>query len=275
MATAFTLLSWNVEHFRVADDDPKRPARVARVVEILEQEDPDVFALYEVEGKDLFAPLMDRMPGHHFHITEGGQTQEILVGVRNDVQSFMTQRDEFKAGGESLRPGSLLTVRVDGVNTTLLFLHTKSGTGPEDLELRRRMFTHTFNLKAAIDRVGGGKDTARFLFLGDLNVMGGKDKDGKKVSAAQEVAQLDAAAKKAGMRRLPKDRPWTWSNGPQKGNKKSDLDHVVVTKPVKARAWISAETQVRGWPAITDKADQQKWIDLYSDHGYLWVEVQK
>lgn len=273
MPTAFTALSWNVEHFQVEDDDPKRPARVQRVAELLEQEDPDIFALYEVQGKDLFEPLMDLMPHHHFHITEGGELQEILVGVRSDVQSFVTQRNEFKEGNEALRPGSVLTVRVDDVNTTLLFLHTKSGTKEGDLALRQEMFQHAFSLKTALNRRAKGK--ARYMFMGDFNLMGAKTPKGK-VTAAQEIAWIEAQAKKAGMTHLAKDRPYSWWNGPKHpGIPKSDLDHVVATPNIKFRTWGPAQVQVRGWPTMTNGADQQAWIDEYSDHGYMWMEVLK
>ena len=49
MPKAFSLASWNVEHFKNA------PARVADVVALLASLKPDVFALYEVEGKEVFA----------------------------------------------------------------------------------------------------------------------------------------------------------------------------------------------------------------------------
>lgn len=54
------------------------------------------------------------MPGYQFHITEGRQTQEILVGVRNKFTAFFTQRLEFTGGNTFLRPGALLTLSVEG-----------------------------------------------------------------------------------------------------------------------------------------------------------------
>jgi len=40
MAKAFTLASWNVEHFR------GNPTRMKRVVQLLKKQNPDVFGLY-------------------------------------------------------------------------------------------------------------------------------------------------------------------------------------------------------------------------------------
>ena len=91
MAKAFSLVSWNVEHFKKEDD------RVARVVDLVNAQRPDVFALYEVEGKVVFDALTRRMPGYTFHITEGEAVQEILVGVRSNMTAFFTQRLAFKS----------------------------------------------------------------------------------------------------------------------------------------------------------------------------------
>ncbi len=64
MPKAFSVASWNVEHFKNA------PSRVGAVIALLASLDPDVFALYEVEGKDVFGELVTQMPGYQFHITE-------------------------------------------------------------------------------------------------------------------------------------------------------------------------------------------------------------
>ena len=66
MPKAFSLASWNVEHFKNA------PTRVADVIALLASLDPDVFALYEVEGKDVFGELVTQMPDYQFHIRAAG-----------------------------------------------------------------------------------------------------------------------------------------------------------------------------------------------------------
>lgn len=57
MTKLFSVVSWNVEHFR---DDTQR---IADVLALLRKQKPDVFALYEVEGSAVFEPLMSSMPG--------------------------------------------------------------------------------------------------------------------------------------------------------------------------------------------------------------------
>ena len=38
------------------------------------------------------------MPDYNFFVTEGAETQEILVGISSGHTGFVTQRTEFKAG---------------------------------------------------------------------------------------------------------------------------------------------------------------------------------
>jgi exonuclease III len=109
MAKAFSVASWNVEHFKSQGVS----SRVEDVVRFLAEQRPDVFALYEVEGKEVFDALTTLMPDYTFHITEGQQVQQILVGVRTRITAFFTQKTEFRSGVSLLRPGALLTVKID------------------------------------------------------------------------------------------------------------------------------------------------------------------
>src|SRR3712207_5843233 len=108
MAKAFSVASWNVEHFRSQRVD----SRVTDVVAFLKEQEPDVRALYEVEGKRVFEARTTQMPEYPFHVTEGAQVQQILLGVRQSLTAFFTQKTEFKSGVSLLRPGALLTLRV-------------------------------------------------------------------------------------------------------------------------------------------------------------------
>ena len=108
MAKAFSIASWNVEHFK------QDPTRVDRVIDFVAAQNPDMLALYEVESKEVFASVTAKFPGYTFQITEGQETQEILVGVRASLSAFFTQKLEFKSGTTSMRPGLLATVTVAG-----------------------------------------------------------------------------------------------------------------------------------------------------------------
>lgn len=98
MAKAFSLVSWNVEHFKKEDD------HVARVVDLVNAQRPDVFALYEVEGKIVFDALTRRMPGYTFHITEGEAVQEILVGVRSNMTASSPSGSRSSRGSPRCDP---------------------------------------------------------------------------------------------------------------------------------------------------------------------------
>lgn len=271
MAKAFSLVSWNVEHFKEDDD------RVPRVVDVLSAQRPDVFALYEVEGKVVFDVLTKRMPGYTFHITEGEAVQEILVGVRNTMTAFFTQRLEFRSGVSSLRPGALLTLTVSGKHYPILFLHTKSGNDPRGLGLRDDMLVRACEFSRTLAKASATSGPANYLFLGDLNTMGMKYRHvpGRNIDATDEITKLTGEAARFKMRLLSKDELHTWSNGSASSLPPSNLDHVVAANHLRFKSFGGADVSVRGWPKEPTIAKQDTWIRRYSDHALLYLEIQR
>lgn len=287
MEKIFSVASWNVEHFK--NTDPSDTARVQRVARFISGHDggpspvPDVFALYEVEGKDVFGAFMDEFPDHRFHLTEGKQTQEIFIGVHRRLQTFSTQRLEFKTGREYQRPGLLLTIRTDGQNYPLLFLHIKSGDAPEDFGLRDAALEHAFNLKKALDKAAG--NPSNFIFLGDLNTMGVDDPvpyyKRMDLTSEEELARIGWWAKKRGMALLSKEPTEidgvsgeiTWYNG-SSGYRPSNLDHVVASDHLRIRSPGNGpyHVAVLGWPRLP-RESWNNWFSSYSDHAMLCFEV--
>lgn len=268
MAKAFSLASWNVEHFR------SDPARAARVLEFLAQQDPDLFALYEVEGREVFSALMKKFPGYTFHITEGEGAQEILVGVRGGISAFFTQRIEFTAGLTSLRPGSLLSVVIGSETYTLLFLHLKSYPTPIGFGVRDDQLERAIDFRKVLDKAAGGAGKANYLFLGDLNTMGLDYPFQKKIDAPTEIQKLDREAAKKKLRRLTKPGP-SWRNADTPAGKEGDLDHVVASDHLQFRQFGGFDVALRGWPELATEAQRKKWIGDFSDHALVYFEVQK
>ncbi len=271
MAKAFSVASWNVEHLR---NDPDRSERV---IGFLEEQRPDVFAIYEVEGKEVFPDLVSKMPKHTFAITEGEQVQEILVGVAPRLTAFFTQRTEFKGGDSFLRPGSLLTITLDGVHYPLLFLHAKSGNDPRGLGVRDDIIKRAFEFKGVLDKAVGANGEANYIFLGDLNTMGMKYEfvSARSIPADDEIAKLEKTAQRHHMRLLTKDEPATWSNGSRSSLKPANLDHVITADHLQFRKFGGTEVSVSGWPKLKKVAGQDKWIENFSDHALLFFEVQR
>lgn len=270
MTTAFSVLSWNVEHFR---DDP---ARVAEVVRIIADIGPDVFALYEVEGKRVFAELVSQMPDYQFHITEGPQVQEILVGVRGGLSAFFTQKIEFRAGTTSMRPGALLTLRIDGDNYPILFLHLSSGPDPRGWGLRDEMLERALDFKKVLKKAAEPGRDVNYIFLGDLNTMGLKYLIKKfNMSPDVELEKIDKLAKRADMRRLPKTAAHTWSNGSKSRFQPADLDQVVASANLVFRDFSGMPVHVLGWAELQEITEQDAWISRYSDHCPIYFEVLK
>lgn len=270
MAKAFSVASWNVEHFKSQGVQ----SRVDDVVGFLNQQKPDVFSLYEVEGKQVFDALTSMMPGYTFHITEGQQVQQILLGVRANLTAFFTQKTEFRSGVSLLRPGALLTLKVDGKTYPLLFLHTKSGTDPRGLGLRDDMLERALDFAKVLDKAAEEKP-ANYIFLGDFNMMGMqyryvRERD---IVAAHELRKLEQGAKRKGMKVLDKDEPNTWWGG---GTiEPSNLDFVVARDHLRFKRFNDVEVSVRGWPKIVDPAERLEWVRRLSDHGLLFFQVEK
>ena len=270
MAKAFSVASWNVEHFK------GKPERVTRVVDFLKESDPDVFALYEVEGSEVFQALTTSMPGYNFHITEGLQVQEILVGVKTGITSFFTQKIEFRGGVAPLRPGSLVTIRVKDAYYPLLFLHTKSGSDPRGLGLRDDMLRRACKFRRPLDIASGGVGKANYIFMGDLNTMGMtythvRSED---IEPENELKRLSRFARYRKMHLLDKDEPDTWWNG-GKTYPPANLDQVVAADHLRFTSFGAAPVTVKGWPKMAAEADKLAWINDYSDHAMLYFEVQQ
>ena len=275
MVKAFSVASWNVKHFK------GDPTRVSRVVSFLKQQDPDVFALYEVTGKEVFSEMMSVFPNYTLQITEGPQTQEILLGVRNTLSCFITQRVEFKSGTTHMRPGQLATITIDGINYILLFLHLASSTEPRGMGLRDDMLYRAVKFRHVLDKVTGGRHTANYIFLGDLNTMGMEYPFNLDIEAKKELEKWDKRASRYyGMLNLRKSHAATWSGGSTSSYKPANLDHVYAAKHLQFKPFKNAEDEevevdVRGWVNETSILNQDRWIEEYSDHTLLYFELQK
>src|SRR5688500_17267931 len=147
----FSFMSWNVEHFRATPDTQMRSARVAAHIRA---QDPDVFGLFEVETLDVIQLMQFEFPDYTFGITDGPQSQEILIGWRNGTfeQASFTQKREFDAHNEHLRPGALLSGRMGTVYYNLLYLHTDSGPDAAAFGNRFEMCDRGWKLRIALDR---------------------------------------------------------------------------------------------------------------------------
>lgn len=274
MPKIFSVASWNVEHFE------GEQSRVQRVVNFLDAQSPDVFALFEVEGKTVFDALVSTMPNYTFQITEGDQTQEILVGVRKTITAFITQKVEFRSGTTHMRPGQLVTVTKANKNYAILFLHVASGTNPRGMGLRDDMLERAFEFRKVLDKAEGGEGKARYLFLGDLNTMGMVYPFERSIVAEFELRKADkyAARSRIKMRRLTKTHDATWSNGSQSSIPPSNLDHVFASTNLNFKSFPrfdggTADVSVRGWVNESTDAKKDEWIGRFSDHSLLFCEV--
>jgi endonuclease/exonuclease/phosphatase family metal-dependent hydrolase len=272
MSKILSFASWNVEHFN-GDS-----SRVDRVVDLLKEVNPDLFAIYEVKGKTVFSQLMNKMSTHSFFITEktDESNMEILVGYRKTISTFITQRDEFKSKVPTLRPGTLATVNKGGENYAFLFLHLKSFPDPRSWGLRDDMYKHVASLKKTLDKLPDSDPTAKFVVLGDFNTMGlnAPFNPISDINADQEIEFLENRFKRAKLRILKKTHPLSWWNGKDNYAPGSKLDHVFADKNLKFKKFDNnSEIKVIGWPEKDTKTKKLNWINKFSDHALLYGEI--
>ena len=263
MAKAFSVASWNVEHFGATNkgqDKPKKP--IGPIFDFLASQNADIVAVYEVVGKIVFDEVVKKMPNYQFHITEGPQTQEILVGVKKKFTSFFTQKTGFKSGAAMLRPGALLTLVINGENYPLLFLHLKSLSVPKGFGLRDDMTERTIKFRKTLNKVdaaAGGTGQSNFIFLGDLNTMGMNLTYSKKdITGKEEIERLQKrlAHKKVKMNILDKSKAATFWPGTNSKYKPSNLDHVVAADHLNFKKFGAFNVDVRGW--VDEPTDSKK-----------------
>jgi len=239
--------------------------RTERCVAYLSKLNPDVFGLLEVSGKNAFPPVMKWFPEHTFSIFENGDNsnQGILIGVRRSLQSFLTHRDELQSNLPTLRPGGLVTIKINEQLVTFLFVHLKAFNDPRSWGLRDDMFQHISSLKRKL-----GKDYP-LICLGDFNTVGlnATYNSISDLESQEELQSLSTRLSRAGLKAVHKTQAYTWWNG-GKTYKKADLDHVFCTP-----SFPSSTIKVLGWPEFSDSREIESWIKDYSDHALLYSET--
>jgi len=148
------------------------PTRVDRVIDFVAAQNPDMLALYEVESKEVFASVTAKFPGYTFQITEGEESQEILVGgARLRSRLFFTQKLEFKSAPRRCDLGYSLRSRWRVKSYLRAFSSIwRAANEPRGFGLRDDMAIRAIKFRKTLDAAAGGK--ANYLFLGDLNTMG-------------------------------------------------------------------------------------------------------
>ena len=282
MAKAFSVASWNVQHFGATNKGKNKPTKpIGPIIDFLASDEADVAAVYEVVGKMVFDEMVTKMPGYQFHITEGPQSQEILIGVKKTLTSFFTQRTEFKSGETLLRPGALLTLRIDDQNYPILFLHLKSLSAPKGFGLRDDMTERAIAFRKTLNKADaqlGGTGQANFLFLGDLNTMGMTLSYSKKdISSQEEIDRLKnrLAHSTVSMQILDKSHHATYWPGSRSSYIPGNLDHVVAANHLSFKNFGGFHVDVRGWVDEPTDAKKDAWVSRFSDHALLFFEVQK
>jgi len=269
---SFKILSWNVESFK------GNPNQLNKVVQHIKRDDPDIFGLFEIENINIIELLDNHFQGFNFHLTEGRQNKEILVGIRKNKFSntIFTQKREFKAFNPYLRPGAFITLKYNNKLYNILFLHTDSGTEAPDFGNRQEMFEKIWKLKKTLDNKTDNPDS-RLIVIGDLNTMGlsfpSRRRSDLRVSLDDEIQILGKIAKKYKMNLLDKSENQTFNNL----SIISNLDHAIASNNIVLKNFSDDDNNpininVRGWNQLVGN-DREDFIENVSDHSSLTMHI--
>ena len=278
---AFSVCSWNVEFFgskRPGESRAQVENRINEVFDLLSRPEiqSDVFAIYEVNGAQVFQKVTDAFPDYSWQITEGPGTQQILVGFR--IPAFVTQRVEFSRGFTGpLRPGLLVTVPHEGQVYPMLFLHLKAADAAIDFGVRAYQHEKVRSLRKSLDSAAAS-DRANFIVAGDLNNVGMNlsfsDRD---ITIDEEIARLRNMYESRfdDLVLLKKTTNATFWNGPGSSDPPADIDHVVAASRVHVAKLPNGDSvEVKGWPEMPTDAEKEAWIQRFSDHALLRFTIQ-
>lgn len=278
---AFSVCSWNVEFFgsrRAGETHAQVANRIDDVFDLLGQPDvrSDVFAIYEVNGGQVFDKVSTAFPEYSWQITEGPGTQQILVGFR--IPAFVTQRVEFSRGFTGpLRPGVLVTVHDQGQVYPMLFLHLKAADAAIDFGVRSYQHDKVRSLRKSLDRAAA-TDRANFIMAGDLNNVGMNLSFSRRdISIDEEIDRMKHMYESRfdELVLLEKSADATFWNGPGSSDPPSDIDHVVAASRIKlAKLPGGGAVEVKGWPELATDAEKAEWIRRFSDHALLRFTVE-
>ena len=113
---------------------------------------------------------------------------------------------------------------------------------------------------------------SNYIFLADLGSLGSQRSGYADILAEQEVRDLRRLVQSRRMRVLEKDEQHTWWDGRRRRH--MDVDLVVARDHLRFKQFGDAEVSVRGWPKLASEAEQSKWVERYSDHAFLFFELQ-
>lgn len=250
-----TFASWNIHN--------ANPEAINRCLILLSNEYyPDVIGLFEVSGKEAIQAASKHFPCHSWTSIDN----EILIGVSNEYFSFVSIRNEFKSQKQTLRPGVLVTLSVDGKKEaeyiSFLFLHLKAFAQPLDYGLRQDMYSNLSSLKRSLPK------DHKTVFLGDFNNVGMLHTYNERLDTTieQELETLDRRMKAVDMQRYT-SQP-TWWNG-DKDALPAAIDQVYASTSVGI-----LNISILDWNSNYNNIPALDFIRQYSDHALITGEIK-
>jgi hypothetical protein len=275
----FSVMFWNVERYRGGGE------QMALLHEDITAADPDILCLCGITDKGSLRHLIrEQLHGYDISVTDDYGRVELATAWRRGKfdQVIFTQRREFGSDESQLRPGSLVSVLVDGTEYHTLFLYTDGGTSYRDYQDRLDTYDKVWDLKTSLDEISSAPDGARLLVMGDMETVG-KRRQGRypAVESETEIEDLADQARSVGMRMLSKTHDATTIEVPG-GDRPPvlmNLDHALATPNISfgilggQTGVRSAEVRVSGWTRLDDRT-RDTYVDSISKHAPIYCEIE-
>lgn len=272
--------TWNIRFFPEPSTDTEHTGQILAAL------DADLIAVQEIADSDSLGAMLKAVnarlaqqartsPRRYEHVlAESGGHGGQFVGYIYDRNAVSISDVETVARLQmtpDLRPGlfARVTSLRGGVDFQVIVMHTDSGTKDRDYQNRLR-----FMDSLAVELSVRGETDSDIIVLGDLNTMGRlRDEELPRVTAEEEIADLDAKAGEMGLRRLP-NLPACTEYYRGRG---SLLDHILVSRAM-TEAPSNAVARVAGYCAVAgcqrlDPDDMPYDYEHVSDHCPVVIDL--
>ena len=280
----FRVATWNIRFFPEPSTDTERTGQILAAL------DADLIAVQEIADSDTLAAMLEAVnarlaqqarasgltsPRRYEHIlAESGGHGGQFVGYIYDESAVRLSGVETLTSLQmtpDLRPGlfARVTSLRGGLDFQVIVMHTDSGTKDRDYQNRLR-----FMDSLAVELSVRGEVDSDVIVLGDLNTMGRlPDEEMPRVTAEEEIADLDARAGVMGLRRLS-NLPVCTEYYRGRG---SFLDHILVSRAM-TEAPSNAVARVAGYCAVAgcqplDRDDMPYDYAHVSDHCPVLIDL--
>lgn len=162
--TPLSMLSWNIEHFPLTDQTEDA------VVELVEDIQPDLIGIQEIQDREAFARLVDRLDDYEGIVGERGYFTRVGLLYRSSAAELLESEDLFVDDAHTF-PRSVLAATfelrgaAEPTTVTMAVVHLKAFGDAQSVARRRAAVE---DLRGWVDE-RRAEDRGRIVIVGDWN----------------------------------------------------------------------------------------------------------